>query len=252
MKTPRRALIIALIILGFLAGKFYTTWQQYEMNFSMSGLLLVSHLQHDIVTCGDTGQEKLAALTFDDGPDPRFTGQILDILKKYKVQATFFVVGESCGAYPHLLRREITAGHEVQNHTFTHPDLVKDAAVSTEEEILRTHHAIEVITGREPCYFRPPRRLFTAETIDIADMNGYKVVLWTIGLENRKAKTPRDMAERVIKAAQPGIIILAHDGILDRSKTVAALPLLIEGYQKKGYRFVKLKELLSYQSEPNR
>ncbi|HEX3012069.1 MAG TPA: polysaccharide deacetylase family protein, partial [Syntrophomonadaceae bacterium] len=185
-------------------------------------------------------------LTFDDGPDPQYTPQVLAILKKYNVKATFFVVGEECQAHPELVRREIDEGHEVENHTFTHPDLVRDNGISTEEEILRTGKAIEQITGRKPVYFRPPKRLFTHETVDIADADGYQIVLWTIGVEHKESKTIKDMADRVIKADKPGMIILAHDGRLNRTKTVKALPLVIKGYQSMGYRFVTVHELLTY------
>lgn len=241
--------ILLFIILGssLLAGKFYADWLQDESALSKS-YLLVSNLNHNIITKYDTGKEKMVALTFDDGPDATYTPKVLNILKKYNIKATFFVVGENVQAQPGLIRQEISEGHEVENHTFTHPDLVKDITISTEEEIIRTQHVIEAVSGRKPCYFRPPKGLFTDDTIDIAESNGYIVVLWTIGVEHQKSKTSKAMADRVIKAAKPGIIILAHDGRLDRTKTVNALPLIIKGYQKRGYRFVTLQELLSYHS----
>lgn len=247
MKALKWTLLIVIIMAGLLAGKYSAIWSQYEWALTKSYLLAAS-LNHNIITDFDTGNEKLAALTFDDGPDARYTPKVLDILEKYNIKATFFVVGESCGDYPELIRQEIKAGHEVENHTYTHPDLVKDITISTEEEIVRTQHVIEAVSGRKPCYFRPPRGLFTDETIDFAEGNGYKVVLWTIGVEYKKSRTAKAMADRVIKAAKPGIIILAHDGRLNRTKTIEALPLIINGYQKKGYRFVTLQELLSYQS----
>lgn len=244
MKALKWTLLIVIVISGLLAGVFCVTWMQDELALRKS-YLVVSNFNHEIITKGDTGKAKLAALTFDDGPDPKYTPQVLEILKKYQAKATFFVVGENCAAYPDIIRQEIKAGHEVENHTYTHPDLVKERAVSTEEEIVRTGQVIESITGRKPCYFRPPKRLFTSETVKIAESNGYQLVLWTIGVEHRKSKTPEKMANRVIKAAKPGIIILAHDGRLNRTKTVEALPSIIKGYQKEGYRFVTLQELLS-------
>lgn len=247
MKAFKRLLLLVIIILGLMAIWSYKPWLEDEMALSKS-YLQVSNFNHEIITRGDTGKEKLVALTIDDGPDPRYTRQILNILKKYDIKATFFVVGESCEAHPELIRQEIAAGHEVENHTYTHPDLVKDNAISTEEEIVRTQHVIEGITCRKTRYLRPPKGLFTHKMVEIAEMKGYKVVLWTICVEHQKAKTTADMANRVIKVAKPGIIILAHDGRLNRTRTVEALPMVIKGYLKKGYRFVTVEELLSYQA----
>jgi peptidoglycan/xylan/chitin deacetylase (PgdA/CDA1 family) len=247
MRGLKLMLLMIILLTGILAVRFYRLWLEDEMAWSKS-YLVAANFNHDLITRGDTDGEKLVALTFDDGPDPRYTGQVLAILQKYKIKATFFVVGENCTIYPQLVRQEIADGHEVENHTYTHPDLVKDTAISTEEEILRTEHVIESITGTKPCFFRPPKRLFTDETIDIAEMHGYQVALWTIGVEHKRSKTVKAMAERVIKAAQPGIIILAHDGRLDRTKTIKALPAIIQTYHKKGYRFVTLQELILYQS----
>ena len=198
---------------------------------------------HKLITHAAT-KEKLVALTIDDGPDPRFTPQDLDILKRYHVPATFFVVGQSCEKYPDLIKRELAEGHEIENHTYTHPDLQNDNLLQTEEEISKAQEVIERLTNKRPVYFRPPKRLFTNETVDIAEANGYQTILWSICVEHHACKTVDDMANRVIKAAKPGTIILTHDGRLDRSRSVEALPLIIEGYQKKGYRFVRLDELL--------
>ncbi len=197
------------------------------------------------IACVNMGPLKLVALTFDDGPDPRFSNQVLDILLKYQVPACFFVTGKNAEQYPELIKREIREGHEVENHTFNHTDLSQCDMTQTEEEILRTEKTIMHLTNKKPHYFRPPKRLFTQSTLDIAAKNGYQTVLWTICVEHRASKTPRDMAQRIIQAAYPGIIILAHDGHLDRSKTVAALPIIIEAYQKDGYTFVRLDELLA-------
>ena len=199
---------------------------------------------HKLITKGKT-EEKIVALTFDDGPDPRFTPAVLDILKRYQIPATFFVVGQSCEKYPEIIKREQAEGHEIENHTYTHPDLTKDNALRTEEEIRKDQEVILGLTNRKSIYFRPPKRLFTNKTVDIAELNDYTVVLWSVCVEHHASKTVEDMANRVIKKASPGTIILTHDGRLDRTRSVEALPLIIEGYQKKGYRFVRLDELLN-------
>ncbi len=115
---------------------------------------------------------------------------------------------------------------------------------------MKTQEAIEGITNRSPVYFRPPKRLFSRQVIQLVEQNGLKAVLWTIGVEHKQSQTVQDMAEQVISHAGPGCIILAHDGRLDRSRTLDALPLIIEAYQHMGYRFVTLAELMQHQREP--
>lgn len=188
-------------------------------------------------------KEKIVALTIDDGPDPRFTPILLDILERYQVPATFFVVGQSCEKYPEIVQCELTEGHEIENHTYTHLDLSKANIVEIEDEIIRNQDVIERLTNKKPQYLRPPKRLFTNNTVEAAQANDHEIILWTVCVENHAAPTALDMAERVIEKAAPGTIILAHDGRLDRSRTLEALPLIIEGYQKKGYRFVRIDEL---------
>lgn len=199
------------------------------------------------ITEADT-KEKIVALTIDDGPDPQFTPIVLNILKRYQVPATFFVIGQSCEKYPEIMERVLTEGHEIENHTYSHPDLSKANILETEDEIIKNQAVIERLTNKKPHYLRPPKRLFTNNTVEAAKANGYGIILWTVCVENHAAPTASDMADRVIGKAAPGTIILAHDGRLDRSRTMEALPLIIEGYQKKGYRFVRLDELIKIDS----
>lgn len=199
---------------------------------------------------GSVGHNKLVALTIDDGPDPKFTPQILNILERNHIKATFFVVGESIKQHPDLLIKEIKMGNEIENHTYTHPDLKVDGVRLTQAEILRDQNIIEDYTHKKPHYFRPPKGLLKKETLNISQADGYKTVLWTICVEHSACKTSEEMATRVIKAAIPGMIILAHDGRLNRSRTMAALPLIINGYEAKGYRFVTLDEMLKHEQHP--
>jgi peptidoglycan/xylan/chitin deacetylase (PgdA/CDA1 family) len=203
----------------------------------------------DIITGANTRQ-KVVALTFDDGPDPRFTPQVLRILKENKITATFFVIGEEAQLHPDLVKQEAAEGHEIENHTFTHPDLRQRTDLTTSEEILWCQSTIADLTGRSPIYFRPPRKLYNDETIQMTELYGYRLVLWTVCMENRSAPTPQAMSSRVLRYCRPGSIILAHDGRLDRTPTVKALPLLIKELKKKGYRFVTLHELLTRYHSP--
>lgn len=197
-----------------------------------------------VIYHGPTG-EKAVALTFDDGPDPRFTPQVLEVLARYKVRATFFVVGEQAERYPDLIREQAAQGHELANHTYSHPELTRISLPEVFEEIQKNQLTLLRITGASPAFFRPPKKLYNGEIIKLADKIGLPTVLWTVCIENRSVRTPEAMARRVVEHARKGGIILGHDGRLDRQKTVDSLPAIIEGYQKKGYKFVTLSELLT-------
>ncbi|MGI5921157.1 MAG: polysaccharide deacetylase family protein [Syntrophomonadaceae bacterium] len=243
-----------LIVIGSLAMVlvcalylFAYRWHMEQAEVEKSLFALSSGFNHKVITRIDTGGKKLVALTFDDGPDPRFTPEVLDILEKNNIQATFFVVGENAQVHTDIIKRQIAAGHEIENHTYSHPNLAAGDELDTEWEILRAQGIITELTQKRPVYFRPPKRLFKNSTLKVAEAHGYTTVLWTIGLEHYKSKTVAAMAKRVIKAARPGTILLAHDGRLDRTRTLKALPLVIKGYKQKGYQFVTLSELIASQ-----
>lgn len=253
-------LLSGILILILITAVFCSSYLPYDIDESIEGRTQLmdsvctfkTFLNPRAIIKSNVGGNKLVALTIDDGPDPRYTQQILSILQQYNIRATFFVVGQNIKQYPDLLIEEIRAGNEIENHTYTHPNLRLESMKQTNDEIMRTQELIENYTHKRPQYFRPPRGLLGRNTLELSESDGYKVVLWTICMEHSVSKTPQAMAARVIKAASPGIIILAHDGRLDRSRTIAALPMVIEGYKKKGYRFVTLDEILKqgqYQGE---
>lgn len=245
---------IILAVILFLFGLTMHAVPPYvfphDSELAKHHLAVSSSFHPAIITRVHTNQ-KVAALTFDDGPDPRYTLEVLKILEEHQVPATFFVIGEDALLNPEIVVAQVYAGHEVENHSFTHPDLLKNTDLTTNEEILWCQQAIAELTDREPVYFRPPRGLYNRDILKLAGVYGYRVVLWTVCLENRTAPTPEAMAARVVKKCGPGSIILAHDGRTDRSKTVQALPLLIESLQKKGYRMVTLHQLLTEYDQPS-
>lgn len=193
---------------------------------------------------------KLVALTFDDGPEPRFTVPILDILKEYHAPATFFMVGNQVIKHPDIAKRIIQEGHEVGNHTMNH--LVMTELVPNEvfAEIKNGKDAIKEVTNTVPHYYRSPKGLTNAYVEKAVSSLDMKEILWTVTIENHDAQTPEAMANRVLSKVQPGFIILLHDGRLDRTKTVKSLPLLLRGLQEKGYKVVSLSELLSDTTSP--
>lgn len=188
-------------------------------------------------------KDKRVALTFDDGPDPRFTPKVLEILNKYHAKATFFVVGQQVEEYPDITRKIIKEGHELGDHTYSHPDLLFMNQSQIYKEIDVDKRIIEKISGKEVKWFRPPKMLYGPGTNMVVNEEGMDMVLWKIGVENHNAKTPEAMAKRVIDKVKPGWIILIHDGRLDRTKSVKALPILLQGLKDQGYKFVTLSEL---------
>lgn len=192
-------------------------------------------------------ERKYVALTFDDGPDPRFTPKILAILKRYRVPAAFFVVGSNVDKYPDILSRTIEAGHEIGNHTLTHPHLCKLGRAKIMRQIAATDERIYRAVGIHAPLFRPPYQELNEAIIASARDLHYRIVLSTITLEHGNKKKPLREVRRVLKMVFPGAIILAHDGRLDRTYTVVALPKLIEGLKAKGYRIVPLGKLLGTQ-----
>lgn len=189
---------------------------------------------------------KVAALTYDDGPHPKYTPQLLDILDKYKVKATFFMIGKEMEAHPEIVKEVMKRGHVIANHTYTHPHNIEaDTSKQIESELMKCEAVIERLTGERPHLFRPPRGLVDGTVFSVAERMGYRTILWTVCADNKGAPTPELMAKRVFKHIRPGAIVLAHDGTFSsRWKDVAATPLIIEGLRKQGYRFVTVPELL--------
>jgi peptidoglycan-N-acetylglucosamine deacetylase len=199
---------------------------------------------------------KKLALTFDDGPDPEWTPAILAILKEKKVPATFFMIGSAMEAHPGLVQRVLADGHEIGNHTYTHPDLSETPAPAVRLELNATQRLFEALTGRSMRLFRPPY-LGDAEPsdadeivpVEIAQSLGYITIGTHVDtLDWTMPSVPQMMkdVEREVVSSNPyerGNIILLHDSGGDRSQTVALLPGLIDTMRAKGYTFVPVSEL---------
>lgn len=188
-------------------------------------------------------KEKVVALTFDDGPHPKYTAEILDILAKYNAKATFFVVGELAEKNPDLVLRQYNEGHEIANHTYTHP---QNATLSKLElELKQTDDLIFSITGYRPELFRPVEGQYTDQMISSVANKGYQVVMWSWHQDTEDWKSPgvHRIEKKVLNGVKPGNIILFHDGGGNRSQTVKALEKIIEELHKQGYTFVTVSEL---------
>jgi len=186
----------------------------------------------------------VVALSFDDGPDPKYTVPILNILSDNNARATFFVVGSAAEKHPEIVFDIIKNGHEVANHTWSHPEMNNISNDQLMAEVNSTNTLINRLTGNQNTFFRPPKGIIKPESFKMLSDAGFITILWSIGIENSKAATPELMAQRVLENIKPGDIILLHDGRLDRTKTVQALPILLKGLKQKGYRAITVGELL--------
>ena len=192
--------------------------------------------------------EKVIALTFDDGPHKKYTPEILDLLSKYDAKATFFIVGENAEKYPELALRIHDENHELAIHTYTHP--FKTNVSNLIKEIKQTHATIYGITGYSPVLFRPVEGQYTDAMIDAINKEGYKVVMWSWHLDTFDWKSPgeKKIINTVLKGAKPGSVVLFHDGGGNRDQTVRALKKVLPELEQQGYKFVTISELLEIQS----
>ena len=203
--------------------------------------------------------KKKLALTFDDGPDPSWTPKMLDILREKNVPATFFVIGWDANKWPQILRREYAEGHEIGNHTYSHPDWENPNLSPTQIrwELYLTERLIESVVGAKSLLFRPPYGIdhqpeYAEEVshLPIAQDMGYIIIGQKVDPNDWSQLTPgvpipaKTIVENVLREAPKGNIILLHDGGGDRSQTLLALPQLIDTLRGQGYEFVLVSDLI--------
>ena len=188
--------------------------------------------------------KKRVALTFDDGPHYKYTAEILDILDEYGAKATFFVVGELAERYPELILRELAEGHEIGNHTWSHPKMKKLTIDSLKQEILKTEELLNEIADYRPKLFRPPEGSFSDLAEKTVENCDYEIILWTVDTRDWAHTPPDTITRNVLESVQAGDIILMHDYIGHDSPTPAALRRLIPALLERGYRFVTVSRLI--------
>ncbi|MBI4260557.1 MAG: polysaccharide deacetylase family protein [Actinobacteria bacterium] len=198
-----------------------------------------------------TGPAKVpnaVALTFDDGPTPTYTPQILDILERFDVQATFFVVGYLAERFPDIVRRQVEVGMQVASHSWGHPlspPFRKQPPRRMREEIVRGTEALEAL-GARVTLFRPPQGSFSPDVVRVAERYGLRLVLWNVDPGDwRRGATANSIVKNVLAAVRPGSIILLHDGGGDREATLRALPRIIRGIREMGLELVTVDHPLA-------
>jgi peptidoglycan/xylan/chitin deacetylase (PgdA/CDA1 family) len=216
---------------------------------SLDPVKLLPPLLRQTIRRGRVGAYSVA-LTFDDGPHPIYTPQILEILRHHRARATFFPLGRNVERYPQLIRQIFAEGHTIGNHSYEHGRLIFVSRKRVRREMVEASAALERITGQRPCFFRPPRGLGGLAALRMASLLGMRTVLWTLSPRDWTCPGVGRIVGRVMAKARDGAIVLLHDAKYDdpgedRSQTVQALPDIIHGLRARGYCLVTLAELIS-------
>ena len=182
------------------------------------------------------------ALTFDDGPSEKLTPRLLDLLAQHHIHATFFVIGENVAQHPEIVKRAAREGHEIGNHSWSHPNLAKMSDENVRSQIKRTEEVISGAIGTRPVLLRPPYGSLAARQKHlIHDELGYEIVLWDVDPYDWKRPGPSVVTNRILKETRPGSIVLSHD---IHPGTIEAMPATLNELEAKGFKFVTVSELL--------
>ena len=195
----------------------------------------------------ETRQPRIA-LTFDDGPHPEYTPRLLEILATNNVSATFFLIGHHIEAHGKIAEEIVAAGHEIANHTYSHPVLFRLSDEEIQEEIDLTDQLLRSLNGAPPKFLRPPMGLFSRRVLNIVEKQGYKTVVGDVYPRDPHLPGCNKIVQRVLSRVTKGSIIILHDGgnnhFVDRSQTLGAVKALIPILKEQGFEFVKLSQLL--------
>lgn len=188
-------------------------------------------------------QEKVLAMTFDDGPHPTLTPKLLDICKARNVKCTFFVVGRNAKAYPQIIRRIIEEGHEIANHTYTHPSLTSRSDAQIRNELKLSEDALLAAANYRPHLIRPPYGAINQRIKQLMFSEfGYSTIMWSVDPQDWRRPGVSVVTSRLVNGAHPGAIMLAHD---IHPSTIEAMPSMFDQLLAKGYQFVTVSQLLN-------
>lgn len=185
--------------------------------------------------------KKQIALTFDDGPNERWTEKYLDLLADKEIKASFFMLGKNAKNHPELVQKVAAAGHDIGIHSYDHDDLKKEEYAAIQEDLILSQDTIAQITGVAPTLFRPPYGSINAQVIEVAQEQGLLMVLWNVDPQDWLLDTKEKVAKAVLDHVEPGNIVVMHEG---KSVTYGALPIIIDTLKEEGYEFVTIRELV--------
>lgn len=189
-----------------------------------------------------TVDEPYIAMTFDDGPSAKLTPKLLDLLAAHHIKATFFVIGENVVQHPELVQRAAREGHEIGNHSWSHPYLGKMSDEGVRQQLQKTDDAIKSAMGTRPTLMRPPYGSLTAHQKKwIHDEFGYQIILWDVDPLDWKRPGSAIVCSRIVKETRPGSIVLSHD---IHPGTIEAMPATLAQLEAKGFKFVTVSELI--------
>ncbi|HEV2663254.1 MAG TPA: polysaccharide deacetylase family protein [Ktedonobacteraceae bacterium] len=201
-------------------------------------------VRENIFFNGNTSLHEVA-LTFDDGPHPVYTLQVLHILQEYGVKATFFCIGRQVLPYASIVAQVSRVGNVIADHTWDHFDMTRLSIASMQWELKRTANAIALATGVRPVLFRPPYGIINTIVKDVSTQLGLTPIMWNVDPSDWRLPGTDAIVQRVLANTGNGSVILMHDGGGNRSQTVQALPQIIAGLQARGFRFVTVPQLLA-------
>lgn len=197
------------------------------------------------IYCVDRGEEKLCSITFDAAWDDSDTDMLINILNKYNVKATFFIVGSWIEKYPESVKKFAENGHEIMNHSDTHPHINALTSDKIKAEITKCADKIEAVCGKRSNLFRGPYGEYNNTVIEAAESVGHKTIQWDVDSLDWKDLATEDIVNRVVKRVKPGSIVLFHNGA---KNTPEALPKILEKLITDGYNFVPAGELIYYEN----
>ncbi|HXP35315.1 MAG TPA: polysaccharide deacetylase family protein [Chthoniobacterales bacterium] len=186
------------------------------------------------------------AMTFDDGPSAKLTPKLLDLLAAHHIKATFFLIGQNVAENPEIVARETREGHEIANHSWSHPSLAKMSDDGVRGQLRKTEDAIRSAIGKRPSLLRPPYGSITARQKKWINQEfGYKIVLWDVDPLDWRRPGPNVVCNRIVKNTRAGSIVLAHD---IHPGTIEAMPCVLNQLEAKGFKFVTVSELIAMQT----
>lgn len=217
--------------------------QNDSMNNWRKRIVEISKSNSESVYIDGRTDEKLVALTFDDGPDAKVTPQVLKVLKENNIKASFFFIGERVKVYPSVVKQTFDDGNLVLSHSYTHPQFTKLAESEIKQEIISTENEISKVINKKPAIIRPPYGDTNDLVISMCNAMQYKIVIWSIDTMDWAVDSEDNIVKNVVDNIRTGDIILMHSNE-DKTKDVKALSTIITQLKEKGYRFETLDEML--------